>query len=119
MSETIELTCIRCPLGCSLEVSFDANGAAQVVGNQCARGARYGAQEAENPRRTVCAFVCVSGCLEPLSVKTRGTVARDDVRRVARAIEGLEVRLPVSTGDVVCEDIAGTGVAVVATKDLA
>ena len=98
--ETKDITCIRCPLGCSLRVSVAISAAdAEVVGvegNQCARGSRYGAEEAVHPMRTVTACVCVPGALEPVSA----------------------VGLPVHAGDVLSEDVAETGVAVVATKDV-
>ena len=113
------LTCIRCPLGCALAVEISPAGEVMgVAGNQCARGARYGADEATNPLRTVTACVCVPGALEPLSAKTLGSVPRNRVREVAKAIAALQLRLPVHCGDVLSENIANTGVAVVATKDL-
>ena len=113
------LTCIRCPQGCRLSVELDSAGEVQrVEGNRCARGARYGAAEATNPVRTVTACVCVPGVLEPLSAKTAEAVPRERVCEVAFAIAALEVRLPVRVGDVLCDDVAGTGVAVVATKNL-
>ena len=66
--ETKDITCIRCPLGCSLRVSVAISAAdAEVVGvegNQCARGSRYGAEEAVHPMRTVTACVCPCGSRE-------------------------------------------------------
>lgn len=120
--ETKDITCIRCPLGCSLRVSVAISAAdAEVVGvegNQCARGSRYGAEEAVHPMRTVTACVCVPGALEPVSAKTVAPVEKSRVRDVARAISSLTVGLPVHAGDVLSEDVAETGVAVVATKDV-
>ena len=41
-------TCICCPVGCRVEVSFDENGqVAEVSGHTCKRGADYAAQEAQ------------------------------------------------------------------------
>ena len=40
------------------------------------------------------------------------------MKEVARAIASLTVSLPVRAGDVLAVDIAGTGVSVVATKDV-
>ena len=110
--ETKDITCIRCPLGCSLRVSVAISAAdAEVVGvegNQCARGSRYGAEEAVHPMRTVTACVCVPGALEPVSAKTVAPVEKNRVRDVARAISSLTVSLPVHAGDVLSEDVAGT-----------
>ena len=68
--------------------------------------------------RTVTACVCVPGALEPVSAKTVALVEKSRVRDVARAISSLTVSLPVHAGDVLSEDVAETGVAVVATKDV-
>ena len=115
---TTELTCIRCPVGCALSVTVDADGTVVVTGNRCARGRDYGASEATNPVRTVTANIAVPGCLEPLSTKTTAPVPKALVREVASAITALELELPIQAGDVLCEDICGTGVSVVATKSL-
>ena len=120
-TESKDITCIRCPLGCALHVEVIGSGqdakVGEVSGNQCARGARYGADEAVRPVRTVTACVCVPGILEPVPAKTTKPVPRDLVREVARAIASLKVSLPVCAGDVLCDDVAGTGVSVVATRD--
>lgn len=112
------LTCIRCPLGCSLSVRLDDGRPPEVSGNECARGARYGADEATSPLRTVTACVTVPGALEPLSVKTSAPIPRHKVREVAQAIAALKVKLPVSAGQVLAENLAGTEAAAVATKSL-
>ena len=44
---------------------------------------------------------------------------RDMIFEVMDAIHGAEAEAPVSIGDVIIADCAGTGVAVVATKDVA
>lgn len=115
---SISLVCIRCPLGCSLEVTIAKEGSVAVEGNRCPRGEAYGISEATNPVRTVTATVCVPGALEPLSAKTVESVPCGLVREVAAAIAALKPTLPVRAGDVLCDDICGTGVSVVATKSL-
>lgn len=114
----MKLTCIRCPLGCMLQVDFEGTAIASVSGNQCARGVRYAEEEAVSPSRVVTGFVCVPGVMEPLSVKTDGPVPKDMVFEVARAMQSLELRLPIRIGDTVCSSVRGLGIAVVATKDL-
>lgn len=131
MAETKTLTCIRCPRGCTVTVTVDAAALASaagveaqyaavlsIEGNQCARGKRYALDEATNPTRTVTMAICVPGILEPLSAKTAAPVPKGQVREVACAMAALNVHLPVNTGDVICENIAETGVAILATKTL-
>ena len=38
--ETRELTCIGCPLGCSLKVTLENGEVTDVTGNTCKRGVR-------------------------------------------------------------------------------
>ena len=109
-------TCICCPLGCRIEVALDENGqVSEVSGYTCKRGADYAAQEAVAPERMVTAVLCVSGCLEPVSVKTQRPVPKAAMKD---AVAALRLDAPVAAGDVLIEDVCGTGVAVVATKSV-
>ena len=112
-------TCICCPLGCRIEVALDENGqVSEVSGYTCKRGADYAAQEAVAPERMVTAGLCVSGCLEPVSVKTQRPVPKAAMKDVLAAVAALRLDAPVAAGDVLIEDVCGTGVAVVATKSV-
>ena len=112
-------TCICCPLGCRIEVALDENGqVSEVSGYTCKRGADYAAQEAVAPERMVTAVLCVSGCLEPFSVKTQRPVPKAAMKDVLAAVAALRLDAPVAAGDVLIEDVCGTGVAVVATKSV-
>lgn len=109
-------TCICCPLGCSLEVSFPEGGEVEVEGNTCARGAAYAREEATSPKRMVTALAQMENRLEPLSVKTASPVPKKLVPSVLAALRLLRVKAPVRSGDVVLSDVCGTGIDVVATK---
>ena len=112
-------TCICCPLGCRIEVALDENGqVSEVSGYTCKRGADYAAQEAVAPERMVTAVLCVSGCLEPVSVKTQRPVPKAAMKDVLAAGAALRRDAPGAAGDVLIEDVCGTGVAVVATKSV-
>ena len=112
-------TCSCCPLGCRIEGALDENGqGSEVSGYTCKRGADYAAQEAVAPERMVTAVLCVSGCLEPVSVKTQRPVPKAAMKDVLAAVAALRLDAPVAAGDVLIEDVCGTGVAVVATKSV-
>lgn len=115
---SMELICIRCPLGCPLQVDVEGDSIVAVMGNQCIRGARYAEEEAVSPTRVVTGFVCVPGAMEPLSLKTAAPVPKDKVVEVANAMRELSVSLPVRVGDVLCNSVCGLDVAILATKDL-
>ncbi|RDB70783.1 DUF1667 domain-containing protein [Eggerthella sinensis] len=118
-TDIVTFTCICCPLGCCVEVTLDESGqVAEVSGYTCKRGADYAAQEAVAPERMVTAVLPCGGCLEPVSVKTQRPVPKVAMRDVLAAIARLEPDAPVAAGDVLIEDVCGTGVAVVATKSV-
>ena len=116
--EIRELTCIRCPMGCQLTVTVDGDNVT-VTGNTCPRGAEYGKNEVTNPLRTVTSSVRVTGGELPLvSVKTAWEIPKGKIFDVMDDIRRAEVAAPVKIGDVVIADAAGTGVPVVATKNI-
>ena len=118
--ETRNLTCINCPMGCQLTVVTDGGEVVSVTGNTCPRGEIYARKEVTHPTRIVTSTVSVSGGVIPVvSVKTASDIPKESIRAVMEAVNGVCVNAPVSIGDVLLEDIAGTGAALVATKNVA
>ena len=72
-----EMTCIVCPMGCTLKVELSDKGEVlKVSGNNCKRGAVYAEAECTNPQRTVTSTVrCLDGGM--VSVKTDKTIPKD------------------------------------------
>lgn len=116
--EVRELTCIGCPLGCSLTVTM--NGEQILVsGNTCPRGEVYARKEVTDPTRIVTSSVCVTGGTIPrASVKTAGDIPKGKIFDCMEEIRKATVQAPVRIGDVVIENCAGTGVAVIITKNV-
>lgn len=112
-----ELICISCPLGCPLRVETDGAGnVTAVTGNTCKRGEAYGRKEVTAPTRTVTSTVLVAGGQSPVvPVRTKGDVPKDSIFAVMAVIRETEVPAPVALGDVLAENIAGTGVDLIAT----
>lgn len=117
--EKRNLICIGCPMGCPLVVTMDHGEVVSVEGNTCKRGAVYGKKEVTNPTRIVTSTVRVSGGSIPVvSVKTREDIPKKKIFDCIKALKEIEVAAPVNIGDVVLRDVAGTGVDVVATKNV-
>ena len=112
--------CIGCPLGCRLEVEEDEHGdLLEVRGWSCKKGDRYGRQEHTAPRRMVTTTVDASGATLPrLPVKTSEAVPKHLVIEVCRELRELTVPAPVSVGQVVLTNVAGTDADIVATRNL-
>ena len=117
--EKRDLTCICCPLGCALTVEIDGSEVKGVTGNGCKRGAEYGPKEVTNPTRIVTSSVKVTGGSESVvSVKTASDIPKGKIFDVVKALKGISIAAPVHIGDVVLADAAGTGVDIIATKNL-
>lgn len=116
---TRDLTCIGCPLGCSITVTMENGEVTSVTGNTCPRGDAYARKEVTNPTRIVTSTVRVKGGVLPMvSCKTKSDIPKGKIFDITKALEAVEVNAPVHIGDVLVTDIAGTGVEIVATKEI-
>ena len=117
--EKRELTCIGCPLGCALTVEMNGDERVSVTGNTCKRGDDYARKEVTNPTRIVTSSVKVEGgVLAAVSVKTKEDIPKGKIFDCVTALKDVCVKAPVSIGDVVLANVAGTGVDVIATKNV-
>ena len=117
--EERKLICINCPLGCSLTVTLNEGEVISVTGNTCPRGEAYGRKECTHPTRIVTSTVRVScGTLPVVSVKTASDIPKEKMKECVRQLKQLTLTAPVHIGDIVLENAAGTGVPVIATKNV-
>lgn len=117
--EIKKLTCINCPVGCPLKVEMDGENVICVSGNTCRRGEIYARKEVTNPTRIVTSTVkVVNGTSGTVSVKTKEDIPKEKIFVCVQALKGIEVQAPVHIGDVILENVAGTGVDIVATRNV-
>ena len=110
-----DLICITCPRGCHLHVYENLN----VTGNTCKRGEIYGKQEVTNPTRTLTSTVRIEGGELPLCpVKSKDPIPKGKIFAAMEEINKVHLQAPVHIGDVIIADLAGTGVALVATRSM-
>ena len=120
MKETkpIRMVCISCPQGCALEIVKNG-GEFGVEGNRCKKGIEYARQEITNPVRSITTTVRTAFRDFPrLSVKTDAEVPLADIFAFMREINAVEVRERLVPGNVVKEDLLGSGINLVATCDM-
>lgn len=112
--------CIGCPLGCRLEVEEDDDGEiVEVRGFSCRLGREFATAEHTEPRRMVTTTVAVAGGRwARLPVRTVDPIPKDLVMALCTALRDVTMHAPVRLGDVVLADALGTGVDVVASRDL-
>ncbi len=118
--EIRNLTCISCPMGCPITVEMDGDEVVSVTGNTCKRGDVYARKEVTDPTRIVTSTVrVIGGKADMVSVKTKEDIPKGKIFDCVKALKGVEVEAPVKIGDVIVPDVAGTGVDIVATKNVA
>ena len=114
---TKNITCTRCPMGCTLTVT-EEHGVLTVTGQGCPRGEEYGRSEYTCPVRTLTTTVLVTGSTEPLlPVRTDRPIPKEKLFDCMEIVRSLRVAAPVSAGQILLENIAGTGANLVACAD--
>lgn len=104
-----EMTCIICPMGCSLTVEMEGEEIASISGNTCKRGAAYAEAEVRHPERTVTSTMrCDNG--EILSVKTDKPIPKAKVMDCMELINAHVAKLPVAVGEVLLRDVFGSNI---------
>lgn len=117
--EVRNLTCIGCPMGCALTVSMEKGKVVSISGNTCKRGETYAQKEVTAPARMVTSTVKVlHGKADMASVKTKEDIPKEKVFDCVKALKNVQIEAPVCIGDVIMPNVAGTGVDVVATKNV-
>lgn len=117
--EEKSLICINCPLGCRLTATLEKGEVRAVTGNTCPRGEAYARRELSAPTRILTSTVRVTGGTLPVvSVKTADGIPKGRIFDFMEAIRDIELKAPVVMGQVVLADVCGTGVDIVATKNI-
>ena len=110
-----ELICIGCPMGCPIVVEMEDGKVLSVTGNTCLRGESYARKEVTNPTRIVTTTVRVDGGKVPMiNVKTERDIPKDKIFECIAALRGVTMKAPIHIGDIILENVADTGVNIVA-----
>ena len=110
-----QITCIVCPKGCRLTVRDEED--IEVTGAGCLRGVAYGKKEVTSPTRVLTSTVRLAGgAYTRLPVKTKSDIPKGMIQKALALLNNVEVKAPVTAGDVIIPDILGTGIPWVATR---
>ena len=90
----------------------------EIKGNTCPRGASYARQECIQPERMITAVIPVQGSVTPLSVKTAKPVPKYMISAVMKELGHIKISVPVVAGQVILQDVLGTGSDIIATRSL-
>ena len=112
------LICIVCPIGCRLKIS-GINNDLKISGAKCEKGITYARDEIVNPLRVICTTVRIKGGIHRvIPVKTDKAIPEKYKLEVVKAVNNIELTSPVKMGDIVMRDLFGTGVNIVAERDM-
>lgn len=112
-----ELICIVCPKGCRLTV--DEQHDFRVTGNSCPRGEEYGRIELTAPTRVLTSTVRCTGAAHPrCPVKSDRPIPKALIFAAMRTLDGVTLAAPIRMGQVVVENVCGTGANLITTRDL-
>lgn len=107
--------CIMCPMGCNINIQ-DNNGEITVTGQTCKRGEVYGKAEYTNPIRMVTTLVPYKD--KVVSVKTSDPIPKTMIDEILAKIKEVEITSDVHCGDILIENIVGTGSDIVVTSNI-
>ena len=117
MAKIRELTCIVCPKGCPMKVTLEGKEILHIEGFTCPRGKQYAIDECTHPMRTLTSTVRTDrGGV--VAVKTDRTVPKELMFDCMKEINKSVATLPVRIGDVLIENLMGTGANVVITANM-
>jgi CxxC motif-containing protein len=114
-----EIICTICPLGCELDVEYEADKIITVTGNRCRRGLPYAEKETLNPERVLTTTVRLSGgAISLLPVKTNKSIPRDQIAAVMKEALKIRVRAPIRAGKRIIKNICRTDADLIATRTI-
>ena len=112
------ITCICCPKGCLVTLDTE-NPEETAKGFNCPQGKEYAIGELTHPMRTISSTVEIKGGLHPrIPVKPNGNIPKEKIFEVMDEINKISVESPVKCGDILLEDVLGTGVNIVACRNM-
>jgi CxxC motif-containing protein len=118
---THDIVCIVCPMGCRLTLVADeqADQGYSVLGNQCKRGINYAIEELSDPKRQLTTTVRITGgALNRLPVRSNHPLPKPLIQDSMAVINQVHVTAPVKMGQVIIENLLGTGVNIIASRDM-
>ena len=113
-----EIICTVCPRGCHVLVEGDEKSVLSMDGYGCKRGMTYAEAEYLNPVRILTTIVKVADKEELVPVRSSAPVPKAKLLECMDVIKKTTAKLPVKRYDVIVKDVCGTGVDIVATKDV-
>lgn len=113
-----KITCTVCPMGCEITVSGEGEQITGIEGFTCKRGETYARAEFVHPVRILTTTVKTESRTTPLlAVRSAAPIPKELISPCIEELREVVVSAPVKVHDVICADICGTGVDIIASAD--
>jgi CxxC motif-containing protein len=114
-----EIICTVCPRGCHVTVEGEGEKILSVEGYSCKRGLEYASAEFAHPVRILTTTVKLAGnSSDLLPVRSNQPLPKEKLFECMDIIRQVSVKAPVARYAVIVPNICGTGVDIVATKEI-
>ncbi|HHT44514.1 MAG TPA: DUF1667 domain-containing protein [Fastidiosipila sp.] len=109
--------CIVCPKGCHLNI--DEEHGYEVSGFGCERGIAYGVEEVRRPMRMITSTVRIDNAALPrCPVKLDKPIDKHLIMAAMKELDQVRLTSPVSEGQIVVENVCGSGASFISTRSL-
>jgi CxxC motif-containing protein len=117
-----EIVCIQCPKTCTIKVVYnERKEILSAEGNKCRRiGIEFAQAEIRSPSRilTTTVYIFSNDKEHPLlPVKSASPIPMESIKKVMFELANIQVFPPVMMGDKIAENVAGTGIDLIATAE--
>lgn len=117
MTENKTVTCVICPQGCNIDVKLEDGEIVDISGNTCKRGLSYAKSEVTCPTRILTTTVSIKNDkMHRLPVRTAEAIPKELIKKAVYELKDLVVKPPIKMGEVLKENIAGSGVNLIASR---
>ncbi len=97
----MRLTCIYCPIGCTLDVSI-RDHRVEVKGNRCPRGCEYAEKEVLDPRRILFTVVRIDTKDYRIgAVRSKKPIPKIRIKDILEELKGIKIPESAKIGDIV------------------
>ena len=104
-------------MGCSIDIKEENGQIKDISGYSCQGGKKFAETEFYNPKRMVTTVVSLEGGEYPcLPVISDGQVPKETLKDCIHLLKKIQVKAPIKMGDIIEENILGTGINIIAAK---
>ncbi len=102
-----------------MDIKRSPSGDWEVTGAACSRGVRFAKEERTLPRRMLTSTLPVrGGHLPRVAFRSREAIPKEMLFQVLKSLRGKTLEAPIEPGDILVENVAETGIDLIATSHI-